>query len=613
MTTPTILTPTCNGAIPAVPGIRFTLTNGALTFTDIGTGTSSGQAFGDNPLSSGSFYFEATLNAFSGTNSYYFGVCPSTGLSATAGVLYSSVDYCVVGNNANSQVVKNGGAAGIQLGAPSAGDVIGIAVSLPNLIWFRLNGGEWNDSSTADPATGVGGVSLSGFPTPLVPFVSGYEGTSEITFNFGQNAFVHTPPALFGDWPGAEQITITSVSLTSGSPMVIVGTTTNGIASALDYSIDGGTTWAACTAYTAEASWTAEGPTFNAAYGAIIIRDHTNTSIISPPVTFSLTPSAPFGSTILFTDTFMEGGPAAMIAAGYSIEPGVSDALQPWATGGTLSIGVKEANGYFPSGYAVHQLARSSEHVLWQFSYQVGDVMPSNGSVLPDPSSIGLSPFTNNASDDPYYITVTFCRNTGYPSPVQNGVGLIAVNGVTTSPVYAEVPNSGFMSIAFDKYASTNTMRVVIKVNGGILFDSGVVTDAIGHISEFSLIAQEEQLAASATFRMLVSNLVVYDTTPVAEALVITSAGGIGANVALAGTNAGTIAVAMDYALDAGSWTPLVTYTPGADWTGTGPVVVSGTHTIQVRDHTVTSVTSNIETFTIGLGIYVWDGVKIHS
>jgi hypothetical protein len=44
----------------------------------------------------------------------------------------------------------------------TAGSVVDVAVDLGGaVIWFRVSGGNWNNSGTANPATGTGGVSLS--------------------------------------------------------------------------------------------------------------------------------------------------------------------------------------------------------------------------------------------------------------------------------------------------------------------------------------------------------------------------------------------------------------------------------------------------------------------
>lgn len=89
------------------------------------------------------------------------------------------------------------------------GDVIGVAVDFNNsLVWMRVNTGPWNNNGSADPATGVGGFTYSGFdisgdiypayqvywsqsfspnPNPAAP--------STATGTFFAPSFAHTPPS----------------------------------------------------------------------------------------------------------------------------------------------------------------------------------------------------------------------------------------------------------------------------------------------------------------------------------------------------------------------------------------------------------------------------------
>lgn len=67
-------------------------------------------------------------------------------------------------------------------------------------VWFAINGGDWNGNPAADPATNIGGVSLSFvagqalFPTVQVN--AGATGDS-VTANFGGSAFAHAVPSGF--------------------------------------------------------------------------------------------------------------------------------------------------------------------------------------------------------------------------------------------------------------------------------------------------------------------------------------------------------------------------------------------------------------------------------
>lgn len=62
------------------------------------------------------------------------------------------------------------------------------------LIWVRIAGGNWNNSATANPATGVGGISISGSGTDALMPICGLPSTSSLS----GAAFVNgTPPSGF--------------------------------------------------------------------------------------------------------------------------------------------------------------------------------------------------------------------------------------------------------------------------------------------------------------------------------------------------------------------------------------------------------------------------------
>ncbi|MGN6208846.1 hypothetical protein [Asticcacaulis sp.] len=67
-----------------------------------------------------------------------------------------------------------------------------------HLVWFRVNGGNWNDDGTADPETSTGGYPLPG--TGLTYYVQvglPYFAGSQRTLNTGTAAFAYPPPAGF--------------------------------------------------------------------------------------------------------------------------------------------------------------------------------------------------------------------------------------------------------------------------------------------------------------------------------------------------------------------------------------------------------------------------------
>lgn len=86
------------------------------------------------------------------------------------------------------------------------GDVIGIAVDFnAQLVWFRVNSGNWNNNGSANPATGTAGFDYSGFiSTDVYPGYQVYwdndnylTGPSNATAIFDAGSFNHAAPSGF--------------------------------------------------------------------------------------------------------------------------------------------------------------------------------------------------------------------------------------------------------------------------------------------------------------------------------------------------------------------------------------------------------------------------------
>ena len=76
------------------------------------------------------------------------------------------------------------GVSGTVIDSYGVGDVLDEVYDLTNKkFWGRVNGGDWNASPSADPATGVGGVSYTA-STPLFPNAGyGSGSTSSVTLD----------------------------------------------------------------------------------------------------------------------------------------------------------------------------------------------------------------------------------------------------------------------------------------------------------------------------------------------------------------------------------------------------------------------------------------------
>jgi len=194
---------------PSNTNASIALSNGNLTGTN--TYAVNG-AYGNTQSiashSTGKFFNEFTLTTLD-PNAYAVPVGLITtsggGASLNPGLGFDasiSLGY-YAGNGVmsfNSAVITGGS---IQTSAQ--GDVVGMAVDIGGaLIWIRTNAGNWNNSGTANPATGAGGISISGLLTnPISVAVSIFQqahNLSSVTANFGATSYAHSAPAGFGNW-----------------------------------------------------------------------------------------------------------------------------------------------------------------------------------------------------------------------------------------------------------------------------------------------------------------------------------------------------------------------------------------------------------------------------
>jgi hypothetical protein len=186
---------------PTKKAAAITLTNGNLTAT-----SGSGATAGTNVStvaghSTGKFYAEFTLVTRTGAaeNSIVGIVNDNFGFGTNyIGSANQSIGYTDAGT-----VYFNGGVVATY-SAYAQGDVICIAVDLDaKKVWFRVNGGNWNNSGTDNPATNTGGLAFGlGFDLdyPVYASVEGEVNTDAWTANFGATAYAQTPPSGFVNW-----------------------------------------------------------------------------------------------------------------------------------------------------------------------------------------------------------------------------------------------------------------------------------------------------------------------------------------------------------------------------------------------------------------------------
>ena len=148
--------------------------------------------------SSGKKYWELTANAITAApNSISEGLVTSA--LAVNGDLGSDLNG--IGWRGDGGVIINGSqVAGIQ--GWQHGDVLSFAVDLDNKkIWFRTNGGNWNNNASNNPATNTGGIDISGLAAgPYFAFGQAFAPLDSLTADFGDSPYANTVPSGFSNW-----------------------------------------------------------------------------------------------------------------------------------------------------------------------------------------------------------------------------------------------------------------------------------------------------------------------------------------------------------------------------------------------------------------------------
>lgn len=183
-------------------GTGITLSNGNLTATYTGAFGSHYSVRSTTSHNSGKFYLECLMGIGAaggptlGVGDSGFNINNSPGF--IGGSNYS------VGYQSSGAVTRNDGTVVTTYATFVAGDVVCLAVDIDaRLIWWRVNGGNWNNSGAANPATGAGGFDISTVLGALfVAFggVSQFSGGDIGTINFGGSAYAQAAPAGFGNW-----------------------------------------------------------------------------------------------------------------------------------------------------------------------------------------------------------------------------------------------------------------------------------------------------------------------------------------------------------------------------------------------------------------------------
>jgi hypothetical protein len=174
-----------------------------------------------------------------------------------------------------------------------SGDNISMAITSTK-VWVRRNGGNWCGSSTANPATGVGGATL---PTGmnggnLFPGAIMNLSTDKVIAHFASSTWTYAAPSgfvPFGSTSGATEALLINQPLYRGVPVTVTGTIGNmsTAPARLDLVVDGGApVQAVCSSITSTAytcTWTPA----SAGTHTLVFVDHA-TSVAGPSVSVTV-------------------------------------------------------------------------------------------------------------------------------------------------------------------------------------------------------------------------------------------------------------------------------------------------------------------------------------
>ncbi len=204
---------------PARTAANITLSNGNLTAKQTAAGGTNQEAFGSTSKASGKWYFSSTPNTI-GASGVQVGLANSSATINLGQYLGWAGSNSFGWASNNGQILLNDSVLAT-IATYVAGNVLWLATDFSaKLFWGRVGAGNWNNSGTANPDTGVGGVSISGLTTMVL-----FAGINiailndQITFDFlSTNALTTFSPwdssslAVFSDCGGAVDLSLTARS-----------------------------------------------------------------------------------------------------------------------------------------------------------------------------------------------------------------------------------------------------------------------------------------------------------------------------------------------------------------------------------------------------------------
>jgi hypothetical protein len=177
---------------PAQTAATITLSNGNLTATaNSNSGAANTRSISCH--STGKFYAEFTIGTSTGGGTLGIGIADNGELSWLGSGTHSVAMY-------DGGQVYYADATTTTYNSFAATNIVSMAVDVGGgLEWWRVGSGNWNNSGSANPATGAGGFSatLSG---TICAAVEEEATTNAVTANFGATSYAQSVPAGFGNW-----------------------------------------------------------------------------------------------------------------------------------------------------------------------------------------------------------------------------------------------------------------------------------------------------------------------------------------------------------------------------------------------------------------------------
>lgn len=192
---PTLLLPPITWNTASAPaGVTFTNTNLTATYAS----SPGGGIVVSKGYTSGKFYLENSASALlSGDNSPAVGLGDSTYISGGQGYIGASDGGHSVGYYRGGHLYINGSIV-VTGDTYTTSDILRLAFDIGGLlVWVAVNGGNWNGSGAANPATGVGGASIAAMSGTFYGAASSIGGTFTVTTSLGNSPFSYTVPSGF--------------------------------------------------------------------------------------------------------------------------------------------------------------------------------------------------------------------------------------------------------------------------------------------------------------------------------------------------------------------------------------------------------------------------------